>query len=61
MNGRSVEEHIGRTIRELTPNVADRVEPIMRRAIETGEPHLGKWERRHQCGAEPRSSGTTHS
>ena len=44
MNGRSVEEHIGRTVRELTPNVADRVEPIMRRVIETGEPHLGEVE-----------------
>ena len=44
MNGRGVEEHIGRTVRELTPNVADRVEPIMRRVIETGEPHLGEVE-----------------
>ena len=44
MNGRSVEEHVGRTVRELTPNVADRIEPIMRRVIETGEPHLGEVE-----------------
>jgi PAS domain S-box-containing protein len=38
INGRTVEEHMGRTIREvLSPEVADTVEPVMRRVIETGE------------------------
>ena len=40
INGRSVEEHMGRTVREVVPEMADTVEPFYRRVIETGEPVL---------------------
>lgn len=33
INGFSVEEHIGRTVRELLPNLADEAEPILRRVL----------------------------
>jgi PAS domain S-box-containing protein len=53
INGRSVEEHMGRTVREIAPKVADTVEPILRRVIETGEPALNVEQRvataREQC------------
>ena len=38
INGHPVEAHIGRTVREVVPGVADEVEPLLRRIIETGEP-----------------------
>src|SRR5262245_15415718 len=40
IHGRSVEEHLGRTVREVLPEVADTLEPFFRRVIETGEPAL---------------------
>jgi len=40
INGRSVEEHIGRPLVELIPDVADGVESQIRRVLETGEPVL---------------------
>jgi len=40
INGRSVEEHLGRTVREIVPELADLVEPYHKRVIETGEPVL---------------------
>jgi PAS domain S-box-containing protein len=40
INGKSVEEHLGRTVREVGPEVADEVESVYRRVIETGEPAL---------------------
>jgi PAS domain S-box-containing protein len=40
INGRSVEEHLGRTVREVISDAADQVEPVYRRVIETGEPVL---------------------
>jgi PAS domain S-box-containing protein len=40
INGCSVEEHLGRTVREVIPRVADTVEPVCRRVIDTGEPAL---------------------
>jgi PAS domain S-box-containing protein len=39
-DGKSVEEHLGRTVREAVPEVAGKVEPVLRRVIETGEPAL---------------------
>jgi PAS domain S-box-containing protein len=39
INGFSVEEHIGRTVRELLPHLADKVEPLLRRVL-AGEPLL---------------------
>lgn len=37
VNGRTVQEHLGRPIREMIPDMADQVEPLYRRVIETGE------------------------
>ena len=38
LNGLTVEEHLGRTVREVIPEAADHIEPILRRVIETGQP-----------------------
>jgi PAS domain S-box-containing protein len=40
LNGQPVEAHIGRTVREVIPNLAPQVEPLYRRVLETGEPIL---------------------
>ena len=40
INGRTTEEHVGRAIREVLPDLADDLEPVYRRVIETGEPAL---------------------
>jgi PAS domain S-box-containing protein len=40
INGVPAAEHIGRTVREVVPDLADSVEPVFRRIIETGEPVL---------------------
>jgi len=40
INGKTVEEHLGRTLREVLPELADIIEPRYRRVIETGEPVL---------------------
>jgi PAS domain S-box-containing protein len=39
-NGKSVKEHIGRTLREVIPHYADTLEPLYRRVIDTGQPVL---------------------
>ncbi|TDI47197.1 MAG: PAS domain S-box protein [Acidobacteria bacterium] len=44
MNGRSVEEHIGRTVREVLPTIADIVELKLNHVLETGEPLLSDFE-----------------
>ncbi|MFY0529222.1 ATP-binding protein [Archangium gephyra] len=36
-NGRSVEEHVGRTVAEVVPDRAPLIEPLLRRVLETGE------------------------
>ena len=41
MNGVSAEDHVGRTIREVVPGIADAAEALLRQVIETGEPVLG--------------------
>jgi PAS domain S-box-containing protein len=41
MNGLPVEAHIGRSIREIVPGLADAAEPVLRRILETGEPVVG--------------------
>jgi PAS domain S-box-containing protein len=38
INGSPVEQHIGRTVRELLPELADQIEPIYQRVIDSGEP-----------------------
>ncbi len=40
MNGQPVDAHVGRTIREVLPDLADTVEPIFRHVLETGQPLL---------------------
>ncbi|MEK0085374.1 PAS domain-containing protein [Benzoatithermus flavus] len=42
IDGRPVAAHIGRTIREIAPEVADKIEPIHRQVLETGEPVLDR-------------------
>ena len=37
MNGRPAAEHIGRTIREIMPELAPQLEPVFRELLETGE------------------------
>lgn len=39
-NGLPVADHLGRTVREVLPHMADVVEPLLRRVLETGEPIL---------------------
>jgi PAS domain-containing protein len=41
VNGVPVEAHLGRTVREVVPDIATNVEPLLRRVLETGEPLLG--------------------
>lgn len=38
LSGRSVDEHFGRTVREILPDLADAIEPMLRQVMETGEP-----------------------
>ncbi|MBC1221346.1 PAS domain S-box protein [Nostoc sp. UCD121] len=52
INGFSVEEHIGRTIRELLPNIADTAEELLRPILETGEALLNV-EIRGETPAQP--------
>jgi PAS domain S-box-containing protein len=40
INGIAIEDHIGRTVREIVPDLADEAEPLLRRILETGEPLL---------------------
>jgi len=40
MNGFPIEAHIGRTVRELLPRLADGAEEILRPILETGQPRL---------------------
>jgi PAS domain S-box-containing protein len=37
INGLPAEEHVGRTVRDVTPNMADRVEPYLRQALQNGK------------------------
>jgi len=40
MNGLPATDHIGRTVREVVPGMADAVEPILRQVLATGQPVL---------------------
>jgi PAS domain-containing protein len=42
LNGISVEEHIGRTMREVVPELADQLEPAIRATFDGGEPVYGR-------------------
>jgi signal transduction histidine kinase len=47
-----VEDHIGRTIHEVLPDVADVAEPMFRQVLETGQPLL-EWELSGETAAAP--------
>jgi PAS domain S-box-containing protein len=38
INGQPADAHLGRTVRQVLPDLADALEPIYRRVIETGQP-----------------------
>ena len=38
INGRPADAHLGRTVREVLPHLADTLEPLFRRVIATGQP-----------------------
>jgi len=40
INGKAAADHIGRTLKEIIPEIAAQIEPIYRRVIETGQPQL---------------------
>jgi PAS domain S-box-containing protein len=40
INGFSISDHLGRTLREILPDLADQLEPLYRQVIESGEPIL---------------------
>jgi two-component system, chemotaxis family, CheB/CheR fusion protein len=40
MNGKSVDQHVGRRLREVVPQLADTLEPILGRILESAEPAL---------------------
>lgn len=52
INGFSIEAHIGRTVRELLPDIADMAEQLLRPILETGEPLLNV-EIRGETPAQP--------
>jgi len=41
VNGIPAEAHLGRTVREVVPEIAVAVEPMLRQVLDTGEPLLG--------------------
>lgn len=53
INGRSIEEHIGRSVREMIPNLAPQLEAIFKQITTTGEPVYGVEIR----GETPRKAG----
>jgi PAS domain S-box-containing protein len=40
INGKSVEEHIGKRLRDIVPSIAEQIEPILKKVLETGQPAL---------------------
>ena len=52
INGHSPEAHLGRTVREMVPEIADLLEPIGHRVLETGAPQL-EVEIRGRTAADP--------
>jgi PAS domain S-box-containing protein len=53
MNGLPIEAHLGRTVREVLPALADTAEQLLRPILETGEPLLGI----EICGETPAQPG----
>ncbi len=52
INGFSVAHHLGKTVREIVPDLADAAEPGLRRMLETGEPVVDL-EIRGETAAQP--------
>jgi PAS domain S-box-containing protein len=52
INGLPVEAHLGRTVREVLPDLADQAEAVLRRVLETGRP-VRDLEIRGQTPAQP--------
>jgi PAS domain S-box-containing protein len=52
INGLPVADHLGRSIRDILPEMADQLEPIYRQAIASGEPILN-WEVKVISPAQP--------
>lgn len=38
INGFAIADHLGKTVREILPNMAKQIEPILQQVLETGEP-----------------------
>ncbi len=57
INGLPAARHVGRTLREIVPQLADELEPVFRRVLDTGEPLLD-WELR---GTTPADPGVEHT
>ena len=53
MDGMSAEQHLGRTLREVLPALADQLEPLYRGVLDSGEPVRG----REICGETPAQPG----
>ena len=47
INGKLVEEHIGRTIHEVIPHISGQIVPMLRNVIDSSEPVLGHEVRGH--------------
>lgn len=52
INGRSVEEHLGERVEDVIPEVADKVVPVIRGILETGE-RVGSYEVSHVLPSDP--------
>jgi PAS domain S-box-containing protein len=57
INGLPVEDHIGRTLREVVPAVADQIEPVLQQVLRTGEP-VTDFEVTCETNAQPRVQRT---
>ncbi|MFC1726160.1 PAS domain-containing protein [candidate division KSB1 bacterium] len=53
ITGKKVFEHIGSTIREMTPELADNIYPMLKKVIKTGDPVIGE-ELRSKDPSEPK-------
>jgi PAS domain S-box-containing protein len=52
MHGYPAAQHLGRTVREMVPGLADAIDPVFRSILETGEPVLG-YEVQGETAAQP--------
>jgi PAS domain S-box-containing protein len=53
INGLPIEAHIGYSVREILPDLADSIEPLLREVLSSGQPKLGL----EICGATPAQPG----